>query len=300
MVGPLWILAVGAVLSGLAGIPRVLTFGFLPENRFGQLPRSRHREGGAGGGASCFGCPRVGSDRCRDRGGGDRLVRGEGHYAGDRGLAKAQARAARFPAIHRVLANKYYVDELYDATVVRGFWATARGLFRFDASIIDGLLVNGARNVTVAFSLLSGPVRQIRGGRPGQPGGIHPRRRLPGVPPGADRLGGELRPGPGPRHVRPGLHLHGLAGLIAGCGRFWGNHVRQHSYPEHHLLRALARALILLFVSKDGRVHPVLRDRRGAARFSSVGAALVRVRARWRSLPVPREPPLDRIDRRAV
>jgi NADH-quinone oxidoreductase subunit L len=75
---------------------------------------------------------------------------------GRRGLEGGRAWAERFPAIHRVLANKYYVDEIYDATVVRGFWATARGLFRFDASVIDGLLVNGARHVTVAFSLISG------------------------------------------------------------------------------------------------------------------------------------------------
>ena len=33
--------------------------------------------------------------------------------------------------------------------MVRGFWGSARGLFRFDASFIDGALVNGARNVTV-------------------------------------------------------------------------------------------------------------------------------------------------------
>jgi NADH-quinone oxidoreductase subunit L len=75
---------------------------------------------------------------------------------GRRGLEGGRVWAERFPAIHRVLANKYYVDELYDAIVVRGFWATARGLFRFDASFIDGLLVNGARHVTVAFALLSG------------------------------------------------------------------------------------------------------------------------------------------------
>jgi NADH-quinone oxidoreductase subunit L len=77
-------------------------------------------------------------------------------YGGNRGLDGGRAWTERFPAVHRVLANKYYVDEIYDATVVRGFWATARGLFRFDASFIDGLLVNGARHVTVGFALVSG------------------------------------------------------------------------------------------------------------------------------------------------
>jgi NADH-quinone oxidoreductase subunit L len=72
------------------------------------------------------------------------------------GLAGGEKWARRFPGLHRLLANKWYVDELYDATIVRGFWATARGLFRFDASVIDGFLVNGARNLTVAVSMVSG------------------------------------------------------------------------------------------------------------------------------------------------
>ncbi|MFQ5528097.1 MAG: NADH-quinone oxidoreductase subunit L, partial [Thermoanaerobaculia bacterium] len=56
----------------------------------------------------------------------------------------------------KLLENKYWVDEAYDASVVRGTWASARGLFRFDASFIDGVLVNGSRHVTVGISLLSG------------------------------------------------------------------------------------------------------------------------------------------------
>jgi NADH-quinone oxidoreductase subunit L len=77
-------------------------------------------------------------------------------FGRDRGLEGGRAWAGRFPAVHRVLGNKYWVDELYDATVVRGTCSTARGLYRFDAGVIDGL-VNGTRNVTVhAFSLLSG------------------------------------------------------------------------------------------------------------------------------------------------
>ncbi len=74
----------------------------------------------------------------------------------DRGLEEGQRWAERFPAVHRTLENKYWVDEAYDATVVRGAWATARSLFRFDAGFIDGVLVNGSRHVTVGVSLLSG------------------------------------------------------------------------------------------------------------------------------------------------
>ncbi len=74
----------------------------------------------------------------------------------NKGLEGGRAWADRLPAVHRALVNKYWVDELYDATVVKGTWATARGLFKFDASVIDGFFVNGTRHLTVAVSLLSG------------------------------------------------------------------------------------------------------------------------------------------------
>jgi NADH-quinone oxidoreductase subunit L len=77
-------------------------------------------------------------------------------YGGTRGLEGGRRWAERFPALHRTLENKYWVDELYDATVVKGTWGTARGLFRFDAGFIDGFLVHGARNSTVGSSLVSG------------------------------------------------------------------------------------------------------------------------------------------------
>ena len=67
-------------------------------------------------------------------------------------FAAGQEWAERFPAVHRTLVNKYWVDEIYDATVVKGTWASARGLFRFDASVIDGFFVNGTRNLTVALA----------------------------------------------------------------------------------------------------------------------------------------------------
>jgi NADH-quinone oxidoreductase subunit L len=44
----------------------------------------------------------------------------------------------RFAGIWTVVYNKYYVDELYAATVVRGSTAIARGFSRFDGGVIDG------------------------------------------------------------------------------------------------------------------------------------------------------------------
>ena len=154
MVIPLWILAVGAVLSGLVGIPRVLTLGFLPENRFklflepvvASVLHAEERVTTATEIVLMLVAIAVAT-------GG--ILAARAMYR-DRGLEKGRVWAERFPAVHRVLVNKYWVDELYDATVIRGTWGLARLLFRFDAGFIDGFLVNGARNVTVAVSMVSG------------------------------------------------------------------------------------------------------------------------------------------------
>ncbi len=74
----------------------------------------------------------------------------------ERGSSKGRGGRRSSPAVHRLLENKYWVDEAYDKTIVRGTWASARGLFSFDSKFIDGFLVNGSRNVTVAMSVLSG------------------------------------------------------------------------------------------------------------------------------------------------
>jgi NADH-quinone oxidoreductase subunit L len=50
--------------------------------------------------------------------------------------------------VHRVLTNKYYVDELYNATVIRGTILFATFLALFDVYVIDGA-VNLVRHATV-------------------------------------------------------------------------------------------------------------------------------------------------------
>jgi NADH-quinone oxidoreductase subunit L len=78
------------------------------------------------------------------------------YYGADRGLSEGEKWAARYPRVHQLLVNKYWVDEAYDKTFVRGTWASARTLFSFDSRFIDGVLVNGSRHLTVAASLLAG------------------------------------------------------------------------------------------------------------------------------------------------
>jgi len=68
--------------------------------------------------------------------------------------ATAEALAGRFATAHSVLYNKYWVDELYDATVVEPSKDLGRIANRFDDRIIDGI-VNAVGNLTQAGAALS-------------------------------------------------------------------------------------------------------------------------------------------------
>jgi NADH-quinone oxidoreductase subunit L len=60
--------------------------------------------------------------------------------------------AAAFPALHRAVFNKWYIDELYDAIIVNPCKAFSQFLWKgFDVIIIDGA-VNGVASTVMAFS----------------------------------------------------------------------------------------------------------------------------------------------------
>src|SRR5439155_18468157 len=63
-----------------------------------------------------------------------------------RGPAPATERlAGALPRLYRVVLNKYYVDEIYDAIIVRPLRRTAFYLWKVaDAFVIDGLVKLGA------------------------------------------------------------------------------------------------------------------------------------------------------------
>jgi NADH-quinone oxidoreductase subunit L len=82
-------------------------------------------------------------------------------------IADNAARA--FAPLHRLLLNKYYVDEIYDAMVVQPIKAAStEGLWRgFDVRVIDGA-VNGTASIVdgcaaVLRRLQSGSVRAYAG-----------------------------------------------------------------------------------------------------------------------------------------
>ena len=81
----------------------------------------------------------------------------------------ANRMAATFPGVYRLLLNKYYVDEIYDATIVQPIRIVSQeGLWRgVDVHIIDGA-VNGTASIVEGSSsvlrrLQSGSVRAYAG-----------------------------------------------------------------------------------------------------------------------------------------
>ena len=63
--------------------------------------------------------------------------------------------ANRWAGAHRTLLNKYYVDELYNATVISGTFGLGRGFWTFDRRVVDGA-VNGSSWVTIISAWFSG------------------------------------------------------------------------------------------------------------------------------------------------
>ena len=62
--------------------------------------------------------------------------------------------ATQLAGPHRVLSNKYYVDEVYDATVISGTFGAGKGLWTFDRNVVDGA-VNGSGWLTVISAWIS-------------------------------------------------------------------------------------------------------------------------------------------------
>jgi NADH-quinone oxidoreductase subunit L len=160
------VLAIGSVLAGFVGVPHVLG----GQNRIEQFlePSFVAMRGGVTGEVRVEG--RVLSE-------GEAAAAEAAHGAGaEFGLmalsvvvalagiglatliwlrrpAMADAWAARFPAVHRLLLGKYYVDELYDAVIVQPIKRISQGLLwrGVDAGVIDGT-VNGVGLVVRGWS----------------------------------------------------------------------------------------------------------------------------------------------------
>jgi NADH-quinone oxidoreductase subunit L len=157
------LLAVGSVLSGYVGVPAVLGGSNHIEHFLAPSFAAPGVEGGGEHGASLAEAPSEALSVAESggEGGPDNHAAELGLMAFSSGIAlagigiaayfflrrkdAADRVAAGFAGVHRLLLNKYYVDELYDAAIVQPIKRTSeRALWQvFDAGVIDGA-VNGA------------------------------------------------------------------------------------------------------------------------------------------------------------
>ena len=70
------------------------------------------------------------------------------------GVEKADAVRRRFAGVYELLKNKYWVDEIYDASILQSFYRLCRAALTFDVRVVDGA-VHLVRNVTVGSSYFS-------------------------------------------------------------------------------------------------------------------------------------------------
>ena len=155
MTVPLWILAVGAVFAGYVGVPKVLSLG-RDLNWFHNwlepviaVPRGMEAgEHNVGTGLELLLIAIT------------TLIALAGiyvawtNYGDNKGLARGQHWAARLPVLHRLLLNKWYVDELYDWVIVRPLAATAWFFWK----VVDTFIIDGAINAGAFLTELTGDV----------------------------------------------------------------------------------------------------------------------------------------------
>ena len=148
---PLWILAVGAVVSGWVGLPKLIWVNYFQRwlepviaRPGGVAPVEHELSTGAEAGLIAVAI----------------LVAAAGWFAawrafgGSRGLDSERSWIARFTALHRLLANKWYVDEIYDRLIVRPLAALAR----FCWKAVDTFVIDGAVNAGAFLTELTGDV----------------------------------------------------------------------------------------------------------------------------------------------
>jgi NADH-quinone oxidoreductase subunit L len=175
MTFPLMALAVGAIVAGFVGIPAALGGGNAIEQFLEPSFSAQAVVAGAAAGTAEAAAPAAAVQATAE----NTEPAGEGmSRAGELGLMGlslalafvgiglawkfyvtspeiSERLATEWAGPHRLLTNKYYVDELYDATVISGTMASGRRLWGFDRRVVDGV-VNGTGWLTIVSSWFSG------------------------------------------------------------------------------------------------------------------------------------------------
>jgi NADH-quinone oxidoreductase subunit L len=165
MTFPLQVLAVGACVAGFVGIPAALGGGNAIE-KFLEPSFTAHAPAEAGAPAAEIAAESAEHEEPHVSRGVELGLMGFSLVVAVCGImlarkfyvttpAVADQLAVRWGGAHRVLSNKYYVDEFYDATVISGTFSAGRGLWAVDRNVVDGV-VNGSGWVTIVSAWFSG------------------------------------------------------------------------------------------------------------------------------------------------
>ncbi|HVT19241.1 MAG TPA: NADH-quinone oxidoreductase subunit L [Thermoanaerobaculia bacterium] len=158
MTVPLVILAAGAVAAGWFGIPKVLAFGADLDrfDRFlapvvARIRGANPLEHDVGAAADLF---LIALSVAVAAAGIALAVRA---YGGERGPARDRVLAERFPALYGLVANKYYVDEIYDRLIVRPLAWLSRVFWK----VVDTFIVDGSINAGAYATELTGDIGRL-------------------------------------------------------------------------------------------------------------------------------------------
>ena len=164
MTGPLVVLGIGTVVAGIANLPHVIELPFLPEPLWlehqleivtelsVQYLHPVHLSAGVEwtliGVATLIAAIGIGA---------------AWQFLKPTDLAAAKE-SPEETGIQKVLLNKWYVDELYNATIIKPIVGGSRKiLWRFfDAGVIDGAFVNGSAWVARAFGFVGSAIQTGR------------------------------------------------------------------------------------------------------------------------------------------
>jgi len=157
MTVPLIVLAVGAVVSGWIEIPLLRGTNWF--HRFLE-PVLAVIQGGAsaGGGERELGTAvEVTLILLSVALAGAGILLARSIYGGAAGAERGMAFEERYPALHRLLANKWYVDEIYDAIVVRPLHGLSWVFYR----VVDALVIDGSVRAGAAVTRASGDLGSL-------------------------------------------------------------------------------------------------------------------------------------------
>jgi NADH-quinone oxidoreductase subunit L len=157
------VLAVGSALAGYAGFPHALG----GSNRFERFLAPSFAAGQPEGGGISLQGDQQGAGIVNEDDRRDLALMAFSSVVALAGIAvaayyflkrrdAARALAGQFPGVHDVLLNKYYVDEIYDATLVQPIrLVSEHGLWKgIDVRVIDGSVNGVAETVRGASELL--------------------------------------------------------------------------------------------------------------------------------------------------